>query len=140
MERLCDELTITRGTVTQDEAFDAFAGTEIALLFPFAPSNGVSVCESLFEEPAPMKHTSPLIRLDDMLTPSESPDEYSTHSDSGLEDVMGGNPWLSSPSGFESVHSGSLSMSDKHSPQSPLEYQQFEGIYRFIEQCDATRR
>lgn len=140
VENLCAELSVTRGTVTQDEAFDAFAGTEIALLLPFAPSNEASECESLFEEPMPTKHVSPLVHLEDMLTPSESPEEYSTHSDSGLEDVIAENPWLSSPSGFESVRSGSLSMSDKHNPQSPLEYQEFEGIYRFIEQCDAARR
>lgn len=140
VERLCDELMITRGTVAQDEAFDAFAGTEIALLFPFAPSNEASECESLFEAPVPAKHVSPLIRLEDMLTPSERTEEYSTHSDSGLEDVIAENPWLSSPSGFESVRSGSLSIFDKYAPQSPLEYQEFEGIHRFIEQCDAVRR
>lgn len=137
VERMCEELNITRGTVTQDEAFDAFAGTEIALLFPFAPSEGTSDCESLFDYgPAPTKQ-SPFMHLEDMLTPSESAREYSTHSDSGLEDVLAENPWLSDPSGFESVHSCSESHSDKGNP---LEYQGIEGIYRFLEQCDATRR
>ena len=136
---MCDELNITRGTVTQDEAFDAFAGTEIALLFPFAPSEGASECESLFEyEPAPHKH-SPFIHLEDMLTPSESARAYSTHSDSGLENVLAEDPWLSDPSGFESIRSGSEIQSD-HGKGNPLEYQGLEGIYRFIEQCDAVRR
>jgi hypothetical protein len=135
VERLCEELNITRGTVTQDEAFDAFAGTEIALLFPFAPSADASECASWFEEPM-SKSQSPLIHLDDMLSPSESEEIYSTHSDSGLEDVIDEHPWLSSNSIFESVRSGSEQASDKHSP---LEYQGLEGIYRFIEQCDRAR-
>lgn len=136
VERMCAELNITRGTVTQDEAFDAFAGTEIALLFPFAPSEDASECESLFDyEPTPHKQ-SPFIHLEDMLTPSESAQDYSTHSDSGLEDVFAENPWLSDPSGFESIRSGS-DLSDKGNP---LEYQGLEGIYRFLEQCDAVRR
>jgi hypothetical protein len=128
-------LNITRGTVVQEEAFDAFAGTEIALLFPFAPSAVASECAGWFEEPVP-KYQSPLIHLDDMLSPSESEERYSTHSDSGLEDVIAEHPWLSSSSGFESVCSGSEQASDKHSP---LEYQGLEGIYRFIEQCDRAR-
>ena len=45
MERLCDELNVGRGTVIQDTAFDAFAGTDIALLFPFAPSEEASEAE-----------------------------------------------------------------------------------------------
>jgi len=140
VERMCAELNITRGTVTQDEAFDAFAGTEIALLFPFAPSENASECESLFEyEPAPHKH-SPFIHLEDMLTPSESAEAYSVHSDSGLEDVLAEDPWLSDPSGFESIRSGSDSQSDLGKGNNPLEYQGLEGIYRFLEQCDAVRR
>lgn len=136
VEKMCAELNITRGTVTQDEAFDAFAGTEIALLFPFAPSEEASECESLFEyEPAPQKQ-SPFMHLEDMLTPSESA-HYSTHSESGLEDVLAENPWLSDPSGFESVGSCSDYQSDK---SIPLEYQGIEGIYRFLQQCDAVRR
>ncbi|KAK6443356.1 hypothetical protein LTR95_000182 [Oleoguttula sp. CCFEE 5521] len=137
VERLCEELNVTRGVVTQDEAFDSFAGTEIALLFPFAPSAKVSECASFFEEPIYNKK-GPLIQLEDMLfTPSESHEAYSTHSDSGLEDVIAEDDFLYSPSGYESVRSGSHSMSDKHSP---LEYHEFEGIYRFIEQCDRARR
>jgi len=137
VEGLCDELNVTRGTTIQDEAFDSFAGTEIALLFPFAPSKEASECQSLFDEPM-QKHTHPLISLEDMLSPSEYMVEYSTHSDSGLEDVVGENPWLSSPSEFESVRSPSEKISEKQSD--PLEYQSFEGIYRFIEQCDSARR
>ena len=137
VERLCDELSVSRGVVIQDPAFDSFAGTEIALLFPFAPSKEASECESLFEEPPP-KYTKGrrVISLEDMFTPS-SP-AYSTQSDSGLEDVVMENPWLSAaPSEYESVQSGS-----EYGPHQndPLEYQGFEGIYRFIEELDSVRR
>lgn len=135
VERLCDELNVSRGSVVQDANFDAFAGTEIALLFPFAPSAEVSEAESLFEQPVkdwPKKH---LISIEDMFTPS-SP-AYSTQSDSGLEDVIAENPWLSSSSGYASVRSPSSPGSNKHDP---LEYQGFEGIYRFIEELDSVRR
>lgn len=142
VEQLCSELYVTRGTVMQDESFDAFTGTEIALLFPFAPSKGPSEdSESLSEQSAamlPSKYHP--IDVQSMFTPSEAP-AYSTQSaqsDSDLEHIAE-NPWLSSHSGYESVRSGSGSgyESDKHSP---LEYQGFDGIYRFIEELDSVRR
>jgi hypothetical protein len=159
VDRLCDELNVSRGNIIQDAEFDAFAGTEIALLFPFAPSKAVSEddCLSLFEEMPPyLYHKKPLfpsadrhaISLDDMLTPSTSNPAYSTQSDSGLEDIILAegeeSPWqqLSSPSAYETVRSGSPSHSygSGVSKNDPLEYQGFEGIYRFIEELDAARR
>lgn len=147
VEQLCEELNVQRGTVVQDEDFDAFAGTEVALLFPFAPSNGGSIMEEscyeadLFEKAKPLMATQRhVISLDDMLSCTQSP-AYSTQSDTGFEDMLDGeqmqNPWLSSPSGYQSVGSGSIYGSDKHSP---LEYQGFEGIYKFIEELDSVRR
>lgn len=135
VERLCDELSVSRGTVIQDQDFDAFSGTEIALLFPFAPSKDVSEVESLFEEPAQAWPKKRLFSIEDMLTPS-SP-AYSTQSDSGLEDVLAENPWLSSPSDYESVRSPSSFGSNK---QDPLEYHGDAGIYRFIAELDSVRR
>ena len=136
VERLCDELTISRGTVIQDHDFDAFAGTEIALLFPFAPSEEASEVESLFEEPMydswPKKK---ILSIGDMFTPS-SP-AYSTQSESGMEEVYLEDPLSPSPSGYESVRTSSSYGSNKHNP---LEYQGFEGIYRFIEELDSVRR
>jgi len=130
---------VTRGVVVQDEAFDAFAGTEIALLFPFAPSKEGSEAESdhesYFDEPG-MTKLRP-IDVRSMFTPSESPAYSMQSAQSDVEDVLADNPWLSSPSGYESVRSGSGYESDKHDP---LEYQGFEGIYRFIEELDSVRR
>lgn len=146
VERLCNELNITRGTVVQDRSFDAFAGTEIALLFPFAPSKEASeeddCCESFFDDPAITKRRP--IDVQSMFTPSETR-AYSTQSAqsdmSDLEDdMLAENPWLSSPSGYESVRSGSGYVSAGSKSDSPLEYQGFEGIYRFIEELDSVRR
>ncbi|KAM3418551.1 hypothetical protein BST61_g4528 [Cercospora zeina] len=144
VERLCSELNVQRGTVTQDPLFDAFAGTEIALLFPFAPSHDPSVMSEessgsdLFDYPIKpiMASHRHVISLDDMLSGSPA---YSTQSDTGFEDILEeeqfSNPWVSSPD-YQSVHSGSYG-SNKHDP---LEYQGFEGIYRFIEELDSVRR
>ncbi|KAF4556901.1 Hypothetical protein D9617_1g087830 [Elsinoe fawcettii] len=136
--RLCDELNIQRGMVVQDEDFDAFTGTEMALLFPFAPSRSVSEADELFyDKPqAPRKNTDP-IDWKNMLTPSEQSYEDSTRSDGGLEELdelQEENPWLSDD---ESYHFSDEVVSSSHSP---LEYQGIEGIYRFIEQCDDVRR
>ena len=141
VERICDELNVQRGTVIQDPSFDVFAGTEIALLFPFAPSNDPSTMSEescgadLYDYPA--KAERYVISLDDMLSGSPA---YSTQSDTGFEDIAGeelSDPWLSSPE-YQSVRSNPDSYgSNKHDP---LEYQGFEGIYKFIEELDSVRR
>ncbi|KAF2088962.1 hypothetical protein K490DRAFT_38730 [Saccharata proteae CBS 121410] len=141
VERLSDELGVQRGSIVQDEEFDAFAGTEIALLFPFAPSKTPS--ESSFMARPVVNRQAP-IDWRNMLSPSGSiaSPEYSSMSDDGLgleaDECFDENPWLSSPSGYESLHESEIE--DADSANSPLEYQGFEGIYRFIEQCDAAKR
>lgn len=143
VERLCDELNVLRGTVVQDPTFDTFAGTEMALLFPFAPSTATTNdADSLFEVPAAQyyKPQKQVLSFDGLL--ASSTPAYSTQSDTGLEDELAEEEeeaaWLSSPSGYESVRSRSdHSGSNNHDP---LEYQGFEGIYRFIEELDSVRR
>jgi len=138
VERLCDELNVQRGLVFQDEDFDAFTGTEMALLFPFAPSKPASEAAELFESSGNIRKSEP-IDWHNMLSPTQEAYAYSTQSDEGLDEVVGENPWLSDPSGYESLGYNSSNES-KSQPHSPLEYQGFEGIYRFIEQCDSARR
>lgn len=160
VDRLCDELGVSHGAIIQDPDFDSFTGTEIALLFPFAPSKEGSEedVESLFSYPSPQQYMQKtpmfpsaerqVISLDDMLTPSiaSTPEAYSTQSSAGLRDdilvldeLEAENPWqISSPEGYQSVRSGSLSYGS--SPHDPLEYQGFEGIHRFLEQLEAVRR
>ncbi|KAK5275314.1 hypothetical protein LTR16_012584, partial [Cryomyces antarcticus] len=67
-------------------------------------------------------------------------------SESGFEELdttVEDNPWVSSPSGYESLPysiEGSVARYGRTEQHSPLEYQGFEGICRFIEQCDAAKR
>ncbi|KAI5369910.1 Putative stationary phase protein [Septoria linicola] len=145
VERLCEELNVQRGTVYQDPSFDAFAGTEIALLFPFAPSNEPSSMSDYshgadlydYQTKPMMASQRHVISLDDMLSSASA---YSTQSNTGFEDILEeeqlSNPWLSSSPEFQSIDSRSYG-SHKHDP---LEYQGFEGIYRFIEELDSVRR
>lgn len=149
VEKLCLELDVHRGIVGQDPDFDDFVGTEIALLFPFAPSKTASEC-SFFEKPVEgrvYQRREPEITFGDMLLYSQSPSEidFSTLSNNGLEEQfepIGGmeesNPWLSSPSGYESIESSHL-VSEAADKSSPLEFQGFEGLYRFMEMCDDRR-
>jgi hypothetical protein len=159
VERLMEEFALRRGSIGQDEEFDAFTGTEIALLFPFAPSKSGSEY-SFYQKPVEQRQDfkyeallpeSPL--LDNLSTP-----DFSVVSDDGLElfeelaeeDI---NPYLASPSGFETLRSSDVYDSGHPiglqnpylEPRSadrtaPLEYQDFEGLYRFIELCNDARR
>jgi hypothetical protein len=150
VERLCEELGVQRGVVIQDETFDLFAGAEVALLFPFAPSESSlyeesegSAAEFFFENPKSLmpRRERHVISLDDMLSDSYT-EHYSTQSEGGYVDVLAEeaevNPWQStSNSGYHSVASRSSYGSDA---DSPLEYQGFEGIYKFMAELDAVRR
>lgn len=138
VERICDEFNVQKGVIHQDEEFDAFVGTEIALLFPFAPSRTPSEC-SFYEKPVTDRHQP--IDWQHMMTPSVASlnsDLYSNHSEDGMdfEDLVEENPWAlpSSPSGYESLHVSDADDMDHHTP---LEYQGIEGIYRFMEHCES---
>lgn len=156
VEKLAIELGLQRGVIGQDDDFDAFAGTEIALLFPFAPSKPVSETE-FYDRPVTGQqgiryHFDHWLREPDPLLfsePSEKGD--SAQSDDGLgqdfiELKAEANPWReSSPSGYESLHSSELDDSGRvyereSSKHTPLEYQGIEGIYRFMEFCDEVAR
>jgi hypothetical protein len=155
VERLAEELGIQRGVICQDEDFDVYNGSEIALLFPYAASQSPSEC-SFYEKsvtnrkvkPQPMWWGDNAVFGDAPATPimqNLATPDFSTLSDSGME--MDGfneeeNPWLSSPSGYESLHSSELDDSgrcyEESSHASPLEYSGIEGIYRFISEIDTA--
>jgi hypothetical protein len=166
VEGLCRELNIKRGIVGQDEDFDTRNGTEMALLFPFAPSKtasetGLEMCDR------PIKRVrKDRVEWHEMLTPprraspgfshlsatSQSPDAFEM-----VDAALGQNPWVSSPSGYSSLHESELLETDDpvayfFQPQMPVReerytahtaadggYEGLEGIYRFIEQCDRAR-
>ncbi|KAI9710925.1 MAG: hypothetical protein M1820_002360 [Bogoriella megaspora] len=146
VERLCDELGIQRGIITQDADFDAYTGTEIALLFPFAPSKEVSECEFYDYRTPPTKYPQEDINWQEMISPETDFQLYDSSTQSEYEQIEAGpeNPWAKdSPSGYHTLRSSELQSEAMYEPeprQSPLEYQGFEGIYRFIEQCDAAQR
>jgi hypothetical protein len=141
VETICNDLEVQRGVVHQDEDFDSFVGTDIALLFPFAPSQTPSEC-SFFDKPVSgRQHVQPVIDWQAMLTPSSlSSEAFSTHSEHSFDDLADfteePNPWLSasSPSGYESLHTSEADEMDMHTP---MEYQGIEGMYRFMSQCES---
>lgn len=144
VETICSDFEVRRGVVHQDEEFDAFVGTDIALLFPFASSRTPSEC-SFYEKPvAGRQHVQP-IDWEQMLSPSVlSSDAYSTHSEDGFDEFLDleeepSNPWLSSssPSGYESLRVSEL---DEVNSNAPLEYQGIEGMYRFMSHCQTSVR
>ncbi|KAI9814436.1 MAG: hypothetical protein M1827_003292 [Pycnora praestabilis] len=160
VERLCDEVGVQRGVIRQDEGFDAFVGTEIALLFPFAPSRTPSETSQHERKQRLItkRQKKDEIEWRNMLSPEHtttiSP-RYSTRSDTGVDfedaDVVEENPWISSPSGYDSFHSDDDGSHDDGaecyferprmvSTKTASEYEGLEGIYRFLEQCDTARR
>jgi hypothetical protein len=143
VETICNDFDITRGAVHQDEDFDAFVGTDIALLFPFAPSRTPSEC-MFYEKPVlERQHVQPNIDWTHMLSPENAATEediFSTESEQSYDQidefVTEPNPWLSvsSPSGYDSPH---ISEADEMDMHTPLEYQGVEGMYRFMAQCES---
>ncbi|KAF2267065.1 hypothetical protein CC78DRAFT_559065 [Lojkania enalia] len=135
VEKICNELSIQRGVIYQDEDFDSFAGTEIALLFPFAPTRSPSECS--FYEKSVTGRQVPIDWHNMISSTLSGADAYSTHSEDGFDyEDIGENPWISSPSGYESLHESDVGeLMDLHTP---LEYQGIEGIYRFMEQCESS--
>ena len=163
VEALCRELNIRRGIVGQDEDFDVANGTDMALLFPFAPSKTPS--ELMFDiaeiKARPAKRAKrDHVDWKDMLSQTAAPSPgYSRRSatsdehDIEVVDELVDNPW--SPSGYSSLHASEAQDDDvaryfepqyqetrSRTPQNQAAgYEGLEGIYRFLEECDrATRR
>lgn len=150
VERLCNELGIIRGLVHQDANFDVHNGTEMALLFPFASSKTPS--EATFAAKAQLTSHQPeeLFEWGEMMSGERSP-RYSTHSIAShdFEEVDGidANPWLSSPSGYSSLHGSDegdvaryFESVKSKSMQQSSEYEGLEGVYKFLEECDRAKR
>lgn len=136
VESIASELNIKRGVVGQDEDFDDFVGTDIALLFPFAPSTASSI-SSL---DAHYNHRP--IQFDNLSNPTTLSDTGLAYDDleqmslpsneqDSIPDTIGSESFL-----FQSPPQPSSSSNE----QTPFEYQDFDGIYRFIELCDNVRR
>jgi hypothetical protein len=160
VDRLCDELGIRRGIVQQDEDFDAFTGAQMALLFPFAPSDTPSSKAPSVSSRRHRAHKYAKrdeVNWQDMVSPSSgtSSSYPSARSDDGFVDIPDSgseiepNPWVHPDdlSGYESDDAPAYfepQTSRNHVPisgaNSSSEYEGLEGIYRFLEECDGLRR
>ncbi|KAK5030158.1 hypothetical protein LTR13_008471 [Exophiala sideris] len=166
VENLCRELNTKRGIVGQDEDFDAQNGTNMALMFPYAPSRTASeVCLDSHHKRPVKRVKRDRVEWHEMLTPPQqgSPGfshlSATSHSQDAFEmidNAMGHNPWISSPSGYSSLHESEVRgdddaamyffqpdqtrMAKQHAkPERADVYEGLEGIYRFIEECDRAR-
>lgn len=152
VERLCDEVGVQRGKVTQDADFDIRTGAELALLFPFAPSVSPSsdTEDFFFHEEVKSSQRPDEVDWQAMLSgedgtqpsvgyPKQSPNEFS------FDDVtmFGSNPWAKSPSGYSSIGVSELGdraffpdVMSNGIPESTSAYEGSEGIRKFIAECD----
>jgi hypothetical protein len=157
VENLCDEVGVQRGIVHQGPDFDAFVGTEMALLFPFASSGTASfVSETEKSARSAKRQCQDGVNWESMISPSLTSLGFSNRSvdslDSAYEEVEA-NPWLSSPSGYSSISkSGSggeeptyfeptrQTLPGSAGVDTGSQFEGLEGIYRFLEECDTARR
>lgn len=152
VERLCDEVGVQRGRITQDEDFALRTGADLALLFPFAPSVAPSSDTDYFFEEAsqPKPHD---LDWPGMISPQISnPFTSKSGQDSGNAisfddgELYGDNPWNSSLSDYTSINVSELGdraffweTSSAGQLNDTSEYDGVEGIYRFLAQCDRAR-
>ncbi|KAL2067054.1 hypothetical protein VTL71DRAFT_1478 [Oculimacula yallundae] len=123
VERLCDEVGVQRGVINQDEDFDASAGTHLALLFPYAPAS-----EYCLSSPGGSLRSQ---------TGHELEFEYQDFEEDAID-----NPWVEGYESLEDASDGESAYFTKSPSEHPnsSEYEGLEGIYRFLEHCDNSRR
>ncbi len=151
VNRLCEELGIRRGLVYQDEDFDTSNGTEMALLFPFAPSHALSDITSFPKARVGRGAKDDSVDWENLLSPPKSlSPKNSTRSITSHDfeevEAVEENPWLS-PSGYSSLNESDCDDAAayfSHGTQgrvvSSSGYEGLEGIYRFLAECDRARR
>ncbi|KAI1913551.1 hypothetical protein LOZ61_002690 [Ophidiomyces ophidiicola] len=147
VERLCIEVGVQRGIIHQDADFESRNGAQMALLFPFAPSHHESESElfSFYDPPA----VSP-DKLDwrEMMLSEKTQRSTSTNwKDYQYVSSAEQNPWARSLSGYESMDISDLGdraffpdIPEVTTPSKGSDFGGFEGIYKFLEECDRARR
>ena len=143
VERLCIEVGVRRGITHQDEAFDDHNGTQMALLFPFASSKTPS--EATYSPQLQPSKRAKARKADweDMMSEHSQPhDSNQSVTSHDFEDVVAENPWLSSPSGYSSLHGSDEGDVAQYfdSSNRAAEYEGLEGVYKFLEECDRAKR
>ena len=165
VSRLCDEVGIRRGLIQEDEGWRQDKDAEMALLFPFAPSQATSNIsdEEYYPEAQNSKkkpqvsHVQEQVDWKNMLSPSEhtitaSPrlSTMSINSADSYHHIREELPhsWLDGPEGYESMRDSDYDENDILGPYSygptPAnrigEYEGLEGIYKFLTECDSAKR
>ena len=147
VERLCDEVGVQRGRITQDEDFDTRNGADLALLFPLAPSVPPSPdTECFLEQESSPEALDWQAMMFDKRTES-SPRTSANRISFEDSELFGKNPWTSSPSGYSSINVSELGdralfpeLSSAGIPDSASEYEGAKGIQRFLAECDQAQR
>ena len=159
-----------RGIIVEDEAWNEKGNkdVEMALLFPYAPSTSPSVMSE--EDDVAARYFTfngtygmekPVVQQDQldwrhMLSPSTYPN--SLHDNTSFDDFATLksrmlNPHSRSPSEYENLRDSDFDPDDPfHLTLSPLkapshdtrsrstDYEGFEGIYKFLQECEDVRR
>ncbi|KAL7950620.1 hypothetical protein V8C42DRAFT_307048 [Trichoderma barbatum] len=124
VERLCDDIGIQRGIVSQDVGFESATGAITALRFPFAPDT-----EKVLTSPGGSERSLEGHELDDI---SSLGDESFVHEAFAYENSEDSS--FSETDGYES-----MSPPNKSEQQCSEDYEGLEGIYRFLEECDRAK-
>ncbi|KAG5921332.1 hypothetical protein E4U42_005879 [Claviceps africana] len=115
VERLCDDLGVQRGLIGEDAGFNDAVGVSVALKFPFAPQS-----ERALSSPGGSARSLEGSFVQDT---ASSLDDDSFVRDAFTYEMTVDNPDASDPEGYGTM-----------SP--PNEYEGFEGIHRFLAECD----
>lgn len=160
VSRLCDEVGVRRGVIVEDEAWIGEKDVDMALLFPFAPMGGLDAvseykdgCEYFEEKPLHQGYQPEGLDWRHMISPSaHTPSRTeSLHSFATLQSHSQKVP---SPSGYESLRESDFTSDNPYVPNlSPLkapthstdksasaDYEGLEGIYKFLQECEDSRR
>ena len=158
VSHLCDEVGVRRGIIVEDEAWTAEKDVEMALLFPFAPtgsdtaSSELDVAGDYFEPKAlDQGHQRDELEWRHMLSPSahHSSRAASSHT---CPTIHSPPRKINTPSGYESLVESDFASDDPyHHTLSPLkapshgmtqgtDYEGLEGIYKFLQECEDSRR
>ncbi len=158
VSKLCNEVGVRRGIIVQDEAWTIEKDVEMALLFPFAPTgNHDAVTESddgeeYFEQkPLDQGHQAEELEWRHMLSPAagtpsrnESLHSYAT--------TFSPQQQVNTPSGYESLRESDFASDDadyhtlsplkapSHGTSQSADYEGLEGIYKFLQECEDSKR
>ncbi|CAO1604989.1 hypothetical protein XANCAGTX0491_008527 [Xanthoria calcicola] len=166
VSRLCDEVGVHRGVIREDEAWSDDKDVEMALLFPFAPSKAVSHLDGESAFIARTIHADSCIAPEqvewrNMMSPSghsghgsddDSADFHRIDTPASTEIPHHSYDRYTpqSPSGYESLRESDFAAEDAyyHQHTSPRrarrqesgDLEGLESIYRFLAECDESRR